>query len=127
MLIPWWMKIYTILFIVVVISNLIFQFKLKVRKPILFYEFTSASYMVFLIYAYWTPSVLATIHILNIIPLILIICIDFYLTIWGKEEDLGIKMPEMSHKELEAAKAISIIFASPAYITGLMLALQVIG
>ena len=126
MLMPWWMQIYTILFILVVISNLIFQLKLKIRKFILLYEFFSAGYMVFLIYAYWTPSIMHNISILNLFALPFIIGVDFYLTIWGKEEELGIKIPEMTKKEFETAKTVSILFAAPAYITGLLLAGRII-
>jgi hypothetical protein len=122
MLMPWWMQIYTILFILVVISNLIFQIKLKTRIFILLYEFFSAGYMVFLIYAYWTPTMLHNMNILYLLALPFIIGVDFYLTIWGKEEELGIKIPEMSKNEFEVAKTVSIIFASPAYITGILLA-----
>jgi hypothetical protein len=126
MLMPWWMQVYTILFILVVISNLIFQLKLKIRKFILLYEFFSAGYMIFLIYVYWTPSIMNNISILNLFALPFIIGVDFYLTIWGKEEELGIKIPEMTKKEFETAKTVSILFAAPAYITGLLLACHVI-
>ena len=126
MLMPWWMQIYTILFILVIISNLIFQLKLKTRKFIFFYELFSAWYMIFLIYAYWTPSILHNISMLNLLAFPFIIGIDFYLTIWGKEEELGIKISGISKKEFEATKAVSILFASPAYITGILLVCHVI-
>ena len=126
MLMPWWMQVYTILFIIVVISNLIFQIKLKTKKHILFYELLSAGYMVFLIYTYWTPSILHNISALNLLALPFIIGVDFYLTMWGKPEELGIKLAEMTKKEFETAKTVSILFAAPAYITGILLACYVI-
>ena len=126
MLMPWWIKVYTILFIIIVISNLVFQLKNKTKKSILCYEFISALYMVFLIYAYWSPIILHIINILNVIALALIIGIDFYLTIWGDEEELGLKIPAMSKKEIDIAKAASILFAAPAYITGLLVSCHMI-
>ena len=122
MLMPWWMQVYILMFMLAVISNIVFQIKLKTRIFILFYEFFSAGYMVFLIYAYWTPTLLHNMSMLYLLALPFIICVDFYLTIWGNEEELGIKMPDMSKKEFETAKTVSIIFASPAYITGILLA-----
>ena len=122
MLMPWWMQVYTMLFILVIILNFVFQLKLKTRSFILVYELLSAGYMVFLIYVYWTPSLLNSISILNLLGLPFIICADFYMTIWGKEDDLGIKTSGMSKKEFEAAKTISILFSAPAYITGILLA-----
>ncbi len=123
---PWWMQVYTILFIIVLISNLIFQLKHKTKKFILLYEFFSAGYMVFLIYAYWTPTLLHNFSILNLIALPFVIGFDFYLTMWGNEEQLGINIHGMSKNEFEAAKTVSIVFASPAYITGILLTCHVI-
>ena len=121
MLMPWWMQAYTILFIVMVISNIFFQIRTKARKYIIIYDFFSAGYMAFLIFAYWTPSIIDNIDFWNLSALPFIICIDFYLTIWGEEENLGIKITDMSKKEFELAKAVSIILTSPAYITGILL------
>ena len=126
MLMPWWMKIYTVLFIIIIISNLAFQFKLKGKKIVMVYEFFSAVYMVFLIVAYWSPSMIIDFNPYYLTALPFILGVDFYLTLWGKEEELGIKMPEMSHKEFETAKVISIVFAAPAYITGLLLACHIL-
>jgi hypothetical protein len=93
---PWWMKIYVAIFIIIVISNIIFQLKLKVKKLIMIYEFVSASYMIYLIYVFWSPYMIQTINIFNIAALIIVIIIDFSLTIWGTEKELGLKVTEMS-------------------------------
>ena len=89
-------------------------------------NFSARDIWFFLIYAYWTPSILQNLSILNLLALPFIIGIDFYLTIWGKEEELGIKIAEMTKKEFETAKNVSILFAAPAYITGLLLACYIV-
>jgi len=124
-LIPWWMGIYVVLFGLIIVLNLCFHVKYKLRLPILLYEFISAIYMIFLIFAYWTPGLNTFLTFFNIFAFLLIISIDFYLTIWAETEDFGLKMPALTDAEYDIAKSISILLASPAYITGLLLCVNV--
>ncbi|MCP4180388.1 MAG: hypothetical protein GY756_21715 [bacterium] len=82
--------------------------------------------MIYIIIIYWTPEISYLFNFLNIIALILIISVDFYFTIWGNPEDLGLNMPKISKKEQEIAKIIAIVFASPAYVIGLLLSINLI-
>jgi hypothetical protein len=90
------------------------------------YEIFSAIYMIFVMIAYWTPLIIEKLNFVSIIPLIFILVIDIYFSIWGKVEDLGLKIPGLSAHEQETAKIISILFTSPAYIVGLLLAFELI-
>jgi hypothetical protein len=126
MLMPLWMEIYVLLFIVLVLSNIVFHFKHKVKIVFFLYETFSAIYMILLIIIYWTPELSYLFGFVNIIALLLIISVDFYFTIWGTPEDIGLDIPKMSNKEQEIAKIISILFASPAYIIGLLLSIKFI-
>jgi len=81
--------------------------------------------MIFLIFAYWTPGLNSFLTFFNIFAFLLIISIDFYLTIWAEAEDFGLKMPALTDAEYDIAKSISILLASPAYITGLLLCVNV--
>jgi hypothetical protein len=120
-------KIYILLFLVLLVSNLFFHFKYKMKLVFFVYEIFSAIYMILVMVAYWNPLILERLNIVSIIPLIFILAIDIYFSIWGKVEDLGLKIPGLSTHEQETAKIISILFTAPAYIVGLLLVFELVG
>ncbi len=118
------MKIYILLFVALFVSNLIFHFKYEMKRVFLFYEILSAIYMILVMVAYWNPYVLAKMNFVSVIPLMFILAVDIYFSVWGKIEDLGLKISSLSKHEQETAKIISILFTSPAYIVGLLLVFE---
>lgn len=124
---PVFIKIYMLLFFVLLVSNLIFHFKYKMKLVFFVYEIFSAIYMILVMIAYWNPLIMERLNLISIMPLILILAIDIYFSIWGKLEDLGLKIPGLSRHEQETAKVISILFTAPAYIVGLLLVFELIG
>ncbi len=121
---PVFMKLYMMLFIVLLVSNLIFHFKYKMKLVFFAYEIFSAIYMILVMIVYWNPLIMEKLNIISIMPLIFILAVDIYFSMWGKVEDLGLKIPGLSVHEQETAKVISILFTSPAYIVGLLLAFE---
>lgn len=90
------------------------------------YEIFSAIYMILVMVVYWNPLILERLNLVSIIPLVFILAVDIYFSIWGKVEDLGLKIPGLSIHEQETAKVISILFTAPAYIVGLLLAFELV-
>ena len=124
---PWWMNLYIFIFVIILISNCYFHIKFKAKKKILLYEIISTVYLLFMMYSYWHPALLENVTFVGIIPFFVIICIDFYFSIWGKIEDMGIKdLPVISKKDMENAKAFSLVLASPAYIISFIVVLGLI-
>lgn len=114
---PWWIIIYIVFFILILLSNVYLQIKYKAKILILIYELLSTCYLLFLILGYWVPKIMNIVTFYNIIPFAIILIIDFYFSLWGKPEDIGmVKDFEISKKEMEQAKTASLILASPAYI-----------
>ena len=120
------MKIYMMLFIALFVSNLIFHIRYQMKLVFFIYEIFSAVYMIFVMIAYWTPLIIERLNLLSILPLVLILVVDIYFSIWGKVESLGLKNTGLSTHEQETAKLISILFTSPAYIVGLLLVFELV-
>jgi hypothetical protein len=124
---PWWMNLYIIFFLIILVSNTYFHIKYKAKKKILLYEILSTLYLLFLIFTYWHPTLLNKLSVANIAVFLVIICVDFYFSIWGKIEDVGMKnIPAISNKDMENAKAVSLIIAAPAYITSFLVVLSLL-
>jgi hypothetical protein len=118
---PLLMKLYLMIFASLLVMNIIYWIKHPGFKVwVLLYEILSAMYMMVLIIAYWSPDLQELFSIGNIIPFIAILLVDFYFSVWGRPKELGIDQPEVTEGELEMAKAISVVFAAPAYITGIL-------
>lgn len=113
------------MFVALLVSNMFFHFKYKMKVVFFIYEIFSAIYMILVMIAYWNPLVIGKLNLFSILPLIFILVIDIYFSIWGKPEDLGLKIPGLSKHEQEMAKVISILFTAPAYIVGLLLAFEI--
>ncbi|MCF7791757.1 MAG: hypothetical protein K9M56_07145 [Victivallales bacterium] len=124
---PWWMTLYVVFFVLILISNTILHIKYKAKKKILIYEIFSALYLLTMIFAYWYPPVFELLNVYSIIPFFIILGIDFYFSIWGKLEDIGFReIPDLGKKELDTAKAFSLIIASPAYIISILVIMYII-
>ncbi len=123
---PFFIKIYIAVFILLLITNIFFHSKFKMKLLFLIYEILSALYMMALIIIYYNPLLLEKLTVINIIPLLLILCIDIYFTTIGSIKELGLNLPEIPEKSHETAKIVSILFNSPAYIIGLMASLEIL-
>ena len=121
------MNLYILFFLIILVSNTYFHIKHKAKKKILVYEIFSTLYLLFMIFTYWHPAVFAKLTYANIIAFLIVICVDFYFSIWGKIEDVGMKdIPNISGKDMENAKAVSLIIAAPAYITSFLVVCSLI-
>jgi len=123
---PFFIKIYIVIFILLLVSNIFFHSKFKMKILFLIYEIFSAIYMIALIIFYWNPLLLEKLNTINIVPLFLIICVDIYFTTIGSIKELGLNLPNIPAKSQETAKVISILFNAPAYVIGLMASLEIL-
>lgn len=123
---PFFIKIYIAIFILLLISNIFFHSKFKMKILFLIYEIFSAIYLIALIIFYWNPLLLEKLNTMNIVPLFLIICVDIYFTTIGSIKELGLNLPDIPAKSQETAKVISILFNAPAYVIGLMASLEIL-
>ena len=122
----WWVITYVIFFILILSSNTVYWLKIKGKKLFVLYEFIAGIYLIFVIIAYWVPRFQKHLGIYNVIAVAVIILVDFYFSVWGRLEDLGISFSEIDEKEIEIAKVISIILSAPAYITGTLLSYEIL-
>ncbi|MEI6056701.1 MAG: hypothetical protein WCR55_11670 [Lentisphaerota bacterium] len=123
---PFFIKIYIAIFMLLLVSNIIFHSKFKMKILFLIYEIFSALYMMTLIIIYFDPLLLEKLNIISIIPLILIIGVDIYFTTIGSIKELGLNLPDIPEKSQEMAKIISILFNAPAYVIGIMASLEIL-
>lgn len=123
---PFFIKIYIAIFMLLLVSNIIFHSKFKMKILFLIYEIFSALYMMILIIIYFDPLLLEKLNIISIIPLILIIGVDIYFTTIGSIKELGLNLPDIPEKSQEMAKIISILFNAPAYVIGIMASLEIL-
>ena len=114
-----------LIFFISIIVNSVLWLRAKANIALLIYEITVASYLIAVTLIYFTPRLAADINIWLCLPIIPFIIIDIYLSVWGKDE--WICPPTLKHteNELELARIAAVIFASPAYISGMLLLLQV--
>ncbi|OGV52986.1 MAG: hypothetical protein A2X49_10925 [Lentisphaerae bacterium GWF2_52_8] len=119
---PWYIQAYALGFAVMLLMNSYYCAKLKCRPFLLGYELCSGAYMLMFMFAYWNPMLRERLCLYNILPFILILCLDIYFSTWGDIRELGAVLPETSKEELEFAKAFSVLLASPAYVVAALLA-----
>lgn len=123
---PLLIKIYIAVFILLLISNIVFHSKFKMKFLFLVYEILSALYMLALIVIYFNPLIMEELSVTSIVPLLLILCVDIYFTTIGSIKELGLNIPEIPEKSHDTAKIIAIIFNAPAYVIGLMASLEIL-
>ena len=115
------MLTYACIYLLILFSNIFYWIKYKGSLAILLYELLSGTYMVFLIFVYFSPDMQDRIPASAVFPVTGIILFDFYMSVWGDIRKFTPKSLPVEDKELEFARIISVIFAAPAYIVSLLL------
>ncbi len=123
---PFWIKIYVVIFAIILVTNVYAHFKFKVKKLITAYDILSGIFMLYLIYIFWYSNYWYNFSILTLIAFIMVLIVDCYFSIYGTLSEMGDNIPVMAEKENEAAKIISIVFTAPAYIIGIMMSIRFI-
>lgn len=119
------MLTYACIYLLILLSNIYYWIKYKGSLPVLLYELLSGTYMVCLIFIYFSPEIQDNIPALAVFPVTGIILFDFYMSIWGDIRKFTPKSLPVEDKELEFARIISVIFAAPAYIVSLLLLIEI--
>jgi len=117
---------YLLIFFISLVINSILWIRARASIALLIYEVIGASYLIALTLIYFTPGWADGINIWYCLPVIPFIITDIYLSVWGKPE--WICPPGLikhTENELELARVASVIFAAPAYISGVLLLIQV--
>jgi hypothetical protein len=122
---PLWVKIYVIVYLLFVVSNLGYLLYTQSKPWMILYDFGSGFYLAFLMVGYWNVKLKALLDPIHIPFFIAIIAFEFYMTTWGKLDEMGIKLPDISEKDAEIAKVFSLLFSAPAYICGGLLCLDI--
>ena len=115
------MLTYACIYLLILFPNIFYWIKYKGSLAILLYELLSGTYMVFLIFVYYSPDMQDRIPAAAVFPVTGIILFDFYMSVWGDIRKFTPKSLPVEDKELEFARIISVIFAAPAYIVSLLL------
>ncbi len=120
----YFMYAYVLVFFISVLINSVLWVRAKTKIFLLIYEIFTASYLTAVILIYFTPGWADSINIWFCLLIIPLVITDIYMTVWGKDE--LICPPGFKHKknEMEFARVAAVIFAAPAYISGIMLLLQ---
>lgn len=118
------LKIYSIFYAFILVSNVVVMFKWRMFKwKVFLYEAFSATYLIFAIFAYFSESLRAWGGAYLGLPVIAIICIDLYTTIWHDPNDF-FELPgeeKITTGDIETAKAVAVALAAPGYICGALL------
>ena len=112
---------YACIYLLILFSNIYYWLKYQGSLSMLLYELLSGAYMVFLIFAYFTPELSNKMPVLAVLPVTGIILFDFYMSVWGDIRKFAPKNLPVENHELEFARILSVIFAAPAYIVGVLL------
>ncbi len=115
---------YLLIFFISIVVNSILWIRAKANISLLVYEIIGTSYLIIATLIYFTPDWENSINIYFCLPLIPFIMTDIYLTVWGKDEWICPPVFKHTESELESARIAAVIFAAPAYISGIMLLLQ---
>ena len=119
------MLTYACIYLLVLFSNIYYWIRYKGSLAILLYELLSGTYMVFLIFVYFSPDMQDRIPASAVFPVTGIILFDFYMSVWGDIRKFTPKSLPVKDKELEFARIISVVFAAPAYIVSLLLLMEI--
>ena len=123
---PVLMQIYVIFMIIMLLVNAWVWMKFGGKLWVLAYELLSGAYLLLLIFAYWYPQVRACLSAWNVIPFAALLACDFYLSMWAKVRDFSPALKDASEKELEFSKAVSVLMASPGYVVGVLLSIELL-
>jgi len=122
---PLWVKIYVVSYLLFVVSNLGYLLYMRGKLWMTLYDFGSGVYLAFLMVGYWNVKLKAILGPVHIPFFIAILAFEFYLTTWGKLDEIGVEMPDISEKEADIAKVISLLFSAPVYVCGGLLCLDI--
>ena len=123
---PLWVKIYVTIYLLFVVSNLGYLLYVRSKLWIICYDFFSGLFMAFLMTAYWNAKITPAIGLAHVPLYVAVIAMEFYLTIWGNLDEMGVKLPEIGEEDADIAKAVSILFSAPAYLCGGLLCFDVV-
>jgi len=112
---------YACIYMLLLFANIHYWIKYKGSFMLLLYELLSGFYMVFLIFACFTPEIKSALPIWAVLPVIGVILFDFYMSVLGNIRKFTPKNMTVSDRELEYAQMLSVIFAAPAYIIAILL------
>ena len=126
MFMPLWVKIYVTVYLLFVVSNLGYLLYVRSKLWIIMYDFFSGIYIAFLMTAHWNPKITPAVGLIHVPLFAGVLAIEFYLTVWGKFDEMGVKLPEISDDDADIAKAVSVLFSAPAYICGGLLCFDVV-
>lgn len=117
----WVMYVYAAIYSSTLLFNLYYWLKHRGKMWIFLYELLSGAYMVFLILAYFNYTLRASLTLWTLLPAVVITGIDFYMSLWGDLAKLTPEGVELNKTEIELARCVSVIFASPCYIIAFIL------
>jgi hypothetical protein len=121
-------KIYIAIFILLIVSNLGYYFYLKLNLVLIAYDFFSGLFIALAMIAYWRPIVRDNITWIHALIFFLIIFFEFYLTVLGGYEKMGLKISkDIEEEDMDKIYSISLILTAPAYITGGTVMLTILG
>lgn len=123
---PILMKVYLLIFAVIVTINLVYSFKKKFKAWLLIYEIINGSVLIFMTASFWEKSLEPYSHPILAYATIGVILFDFYYTIWAHPEKLSDSFEEVSTHELDIAKALSILLTAPAYVTSALVCIRIL-
>ena len=119
------MLTYACIYLLILFSNIYYWIRYKGSLAMLLYELLSGTYMVSLIFVYFSPALQNCIPASAVFPAVGIILFDFYMSIWGDIRKFAPKSLPVEDRELEFARIISVIFAAPAYIACILLLIEI--
>lgn len=120
----YFMYAYVLVFFISVLINSVLWVRAKTKIFLLIYEIFTASYLTAVILIYFTPGWADSINIWFCLLIIPLVITDIYMTVWGKDELICPPGFKHTKNEMEFARVAAVIFAAPAYISGIMLLLQ---
>lgn len=117
---------YLLIFFISVVVNSVLWIRAKASILLLIYEIIAAFYLITATFIYFTPTWAENVNIWFCLPVIPFIMVDIYMTCWGKDEWICPPVFKHTKEELELARIAAVIFASPAYISAVLLLIQAV-
>lgn len=121
-------SIYLSIYALLIIANGIYSLygKSPLKGWMLLYEIASGAFIIFMAAAFWSPTLKTWPGLGCVVALLFVILLDMRFTISGTPQELGIEEAELSEMEVDAVKGLSLAFAAPAYLMGMLLSADII-
>lgn len=113
---PWYMLLYVVLYGLLIAANSIVWIKERGSLTLLLFELFSGCYLISMIIFNYYPDLLKNIGNWPVYAVPLVLGLECYYSVWGKADEMVPDSIKVDSQSFEAAKVISIIFGSPAYI-----------